>query len=90
MSIPPFGKFSSPSDRRRNPPRVGKGYEIAPNEFAAIDPQEIKGAEIETSDTIAYFTTSFGKLPESLLDPNKHLPDLIKVLPFVRPPLDMV
>jgi DNA end-binding protein Ku len=32
-----------------------KGYEIAPNEFAAIDPQEIKAAEIETSDTIDLF-----------------------------------
>jgi len=34
---------------------VIKGYEIAPNEFAAIDPQEIKAAEIETSDTIDLF-----------------------------------
>ncbi len=32
-----------------------KGYEIAPNEFAAIDPQEVKAAEIETSDTIDLF-----------------------------------
>jgi DNA end-binding protein Ku len=32
-----------------------KGYEIARNEFAAIDPQEIKAAEIETSDTIELF-----------------------------------
>jgi DNA end-binding protein Ku len=32
-----------------------KGYEIAPNEFAAIDPQEIRAAEIETSDTIDLF-----------------------------------
>src|SRR5256885_7501104 len=32
-----------------------KGYEIAPNESAAIDPQEIKAAEIETSDTIDLF-----------------------------------
>ena len=32
-----------------------KGYEIRPNEFAAIDPQEIKAAEIETSDTIDLF-----------------------------------
>jgi len=37
------------------PNEVVKGYEIAPNEFAAIDPQEIKGAEIETSDTIDLF-----------------------------------
>jgi hypothetical protein len=35
-----------------------KGYEIAPNEFAAIDPQEIKAAEIDTSDTIDLFTSS--------------------------------
>jgi DNA end-binding protein Ku len=34
---------------------VVKGYEIAPNEYAAIDPQEIKAAEIETSDTIDLF-----------------------------------
>ena len=34
---------------------VLKGYEIAPNEFAAIDPQEIKAAEIGTSDTIDLF-----------------------------------
>src|SRR5690349_17791175 len=32
-----------------------KGYEFAPNEFAAIDPQEIKAAEVETSDTIDLF-----------------------------------
>jgi DNA end-binding protein Ku len=37
------------------PDRIVKGYEIAPNEFAAIDPQEIKAAEIETSDTIDLF-----------------------------------
>jgi DNA end-binding protein Ku len=34
---------------------VIKGYEVAPNEFAAINPQEIKAAEIETSDTIDLF-----------------------------------
>ncbi|MEY2413472.1 MAG: end-binding protein Ku [Acidobacteriaceae bacterium] len=34
---------------------VVKGYEVLPNEFAAIDPQEIKAAEIETSDTIDLF-----------------------------------
>jgi DNA end-binding protein Ku len=34
---------------------VVKGYEIARNEFAVIDPQEIKAAEIETSDTIDLF-----------------------------------
>src|SRR5437879_24445 len=32
-----------------------KGYEIAPNEYAAIDPQEIKAAEVETSDAIDVF-----------------------------------
>ena len=37
------------------PDEVVKGYEIAPNEFAAIDPQEIKAAEIETSDSIDLF-----------------------------------
>ena len=37
------------------PDEVVKGYEIAPNEFAGIDPQEIKAAEIETSDTIDLF-----------------------------------
>jgi DNA end-binding protein Ku len=37
------------------PDEMVKGYEIAPNEFAAIDPQLIKAAEIETSDTIDLF-----------------------------------
>jgi DNA end-binding protein Ku len=37
------------------PDEVLKGYEIAPNEFAAINPQEIKAVEIETSDTIDLF-----------------------------------
>lgn len=37
------------------PDEVVKGYEIAPNEFAAINPQAIKAAEIETSDTIDLF-----------------------------------
>lgn len=37
------------------PHEMLKGYEIAPNEFAAIDPREIKAAEIETSDTIDLF-----------------------------------
>ena len=32
-----------------------KGYEYAPSEFAAIDPHEIKAAEVETSDTIDLF-----------------------------------
>ena len=60
------------------PDEVIKGYEIAPNEFAAIDPQEIKAAEIETSDTIdlfhfvkasnvdpIYFERSYYVVPES-------------------------
>ena len=37
------------------PDELVKGYEIAPNEYAAIDPKEIKAAEIETSDTIDLF-----------------------------------
>jgi DNA end-binding protein Ku len=37
------------------PDEMVKGYEIAPNEFAAIAPQEIRAAEIETSDTIDLF-----------------------------------
>jgi DNA end-binding protein Ku len=37
------------------PDEVVKGYEIAPNEYVGIDPQEIKAAEIETSDTIDLF-----------------------------------
>src|SRR6476660_5498143 len=37
------------------PDEMVKRYEIAPNEFAPIDPQEIKAAEIETSDTIDLF-----------------------------------
>jgi len=37
------------------PDEMVKGYEIAPSEYAAIDPQEIKAAEIETSDTIDLF-----------------------------------
>lgn len=37
------------------PDEIVKGYEIAPNEFAAIDPHKIKAAEIETSDTIELF-----------------------------------
>ncbi len=37
------------------PEEMVKGYEIAPDEFAAINPQEIKAAEIETSDTIDLF-----------------------------------
>jgi hypothetical protein len=37
------------------PGELVKGYEVARNEFAAIDPQEIKAAEVETSDTIDLF-----------------------------------
>ncbi len=37
------------------PDELVKGYEIAPNEFAPIEPQQIKEAEIETSDTIDLF-----------------------------------
>jgi non-homologous end joining protein Ku len=37
------------------PDEMVKGYEIAPNEFAPIDPQELKSADIETSDTIDLF-----------------------------------
>ena len=46
-----------PSERGEEirPDELIKAYEIAPNEFAAIDPQEIKAAEIETSDTIDLF-----------------------------------
>jgi DNA end-binding protein Ku len=60
------------------PDEIVKGYEIASNEFAAIDPQEIKAAEIETSDTIdlfhfvkatkvdpIYFERSYYVIPES-------------------------
>ena len=37
------------------PDDLVKGYAIAPDEYAAIDPQEIKAAEIETSRTIDLF-----------------------------------
>jgi DNA end-binding protein Ku len=37
------------------PDEMVKGYEVAPGEYAAIDLQEIKAAEIETSDTIDLF-----------------------------------
>jgi DNA end-binding protein Ku len=60
------------------PDEVIKGYKIAPNEFAAINPQEIKAAEIVTSDTIdlfhfvkasnvdpIYFERSYYVVPES-------------------------
>jgi DNA end-binding protein Ku len=60
------------------PDETVKGYEIAPNEFAAIDPHLIKAAEIETSDTIdlfhfvkatkvdpIYFERSYYVVPES-------------------------
>lgn len=37
------------------PDQLVKGYEFAPNEFAAIDPKEIRAADVETSDTIDLF-----------------------------------
>jgi len=37
------------------PGQLVKAYEIARNEFATIDPHEIKAAEVETSDTIDLF-----------------------------------
>jgi DNA end-binding protein Ku len=37
------------------PDEMVKGYEIAPDEFVPVDPQEIKAAQIETSDTIDLF-----------------------------------
>jgi DNA end-binding protein Ku len=37
------------------PDELAKGYEFAPNEFAAIDPEAIRAAAIETSDTIDVF-----------------------------------
>ncbi len=37
------------------PEEMVKGYEIVPNQFAAIDPQQIKAADIETSDIIDLF-----------------------------------
>ena len=37
------------------PHELVKGYEFAPNEFAAIDPEEIKAAGVETSDAIDLF-----------------------------------
>jgi len=37
------------------PDEMVKGYEMAPNEYAAIEGQEMKAAEIETSDTIDLF-----------------------------------
>jgi DNA end-binding protein Ku len=46
---------SEATDEEIRPDEMVKGYEIAPSEYAAIDPQEIKAAEIETSDTIDLF-----------------------------------
>ena len=37
------------------PDELAKGYEFAPGEFAAIDPEAIKAAAVETSDTIDVF-----------------------------------
>jgi DNA end-binding protein Ku len=34
---------------------LAKGYEFAPNQFAAIDPETIRAAAVETSDTIDVF-----------------------------------
>jgi DNA end-binding protein Ku len=48
--------FQSEATREEiRPDEMVKGYEIASNEFAAIDPREIKAAEIDTSDTIDLF-----------------------------------
>ena len=46
---------SEASGEEIGPGELFKGYEFAPNQFAAIDPQEIKAAEVETSDTIDLF-----------------------------------
>jgi non-homologous end joining protein Ku len=37
------------------PDDLVKGYEFAPNEYVPVDPDEIKAAEVETSDTIDLF-----------------------------------
>jgi DNA end-binding protein Ku len=37
------------------PDELVKGYEFAPNEYAPIDPKEIRAADVETSDTIDLF-----------------------------------
>lgn len=37
------------------PDELAKGYEFAPGEFAAIDPEAIRAAAVETSDTIHVF-----------------------------------
>ena len=37
------------------PDELAKGYEFAPGEFAAIDPEAIRAAAVETSDTIDVF-----------------------------------
>jgi DNA end-binding protein Ku len=47
--------WSEETGREIRQDELVKGYEIAPNEFAAIDPQEIKAAEIETSDSVDLF-----------------------------------
>src|SRR5207237_2895153 len=37
------------------PDELAKGYEFAPGEFAAIDPEAIEAAAVQTSDTIDVF-----------------------------------
>ena len=46
---------SEVSGEEIRPGELVKGYEFAPNEFAVIDPQEIRAAAVETSDTIDVF-----------------------------------
>jgi DNA end-binding protein Ku len=46
---------SAVTDEEISQSELVKGYEFARNEFAAIDPQELKAAEVETSDTIDLF-----------------------------------
>ncbi len=46
---------SEVSGEEIGPGELVKGYEFAPNEFAVIDPQEIRAAAVETSDTIDVF-----------------------------------
>ena len=46
---------SEVSGEEIGPGELVKGYEFAPNEFAVVDPQEIRAAAVETSDTIDVF-----------------------------------
>jgi len=46
---------SEASGEEIGPGELFKAYEFAPNQFAVIDPQEIRAAEVETSDTIDLF-----------------------------------